>query len=51
MEGDAIRYEFKEIDVELTKFSDQINNFLKCEVYEELKSNSLPNSLSLDLSM
>jgi tRNA(His) 5'-end guanylyltransferase len=33
-ENNLIRFDFKEIDIDLTKFNNEINNLLKCEVYE-----------------
>ena len=35
VEDDSIRFDFEEIDTELTKFNDNINEFLKCEVYSK----------------
>ena len=32
-EDGAVRYDFKEVDTDLTKFNDEINEFLKCVVY------------------
>ena len=33
---EAIRFEFKEVDVDLTKFNDEINEYLKCSVYQKV---------------
>ena len=33
--SDAVRFDFKEVDTNLTKFDDQINAFLKCEVFKQ----------------
>ena len=33
----SIRYDFKEVDVDLVKYNDEINNLLSCEVYVKPK--------------
>lgn len=42
----SIRYDFKVIDTELKKFNDEINQFLKCEVYVEKPDTTTPESAS-----
>ena len=32
----VVRSEYKEIDTNLTKFNDEINEFLKCDIYNEI---------------
>ncbi len=34
MENNSLRFDFKEVDVDLTKFDNEINEFFKCEAYE-----------------
>lgn len=34
MENNAIRFDFEEIEIDLDKFTDEINHTLKCEIYD-----------------
>jgi tRNA(His) 5'-end guanylyltransferase len=35
-ENNSIRFEFKEIEIDLSKFDDEINQILKCEIYDQI---------------
>jgi len=43
MENNLIRFDFKEISVDLVKFDDNINHVLKCEIYNEPKNDEPKN--------